>query len=148
MNLTLGLAAAAALAIPAAAQPLRPYTVAGDAIGAPLTGKPGDPARGRAIVADRRVGLCLLCHTAPIPEERLQGDLAPGLAGAGERWTEGQLRLRIVDSRALNPATIMPSYYHIDDLHRVGRTWSGAPVLTAGQVEDVVAYLATLKETP
>jgi len=148
LNLTLGLAAAAALAIPAAAQPLQPYTVDGDAIASSLTRKPGDPVRGRAIVADRRVGLCLLCHTAPIPEERFQGDLAPNLEGSGARWTEGQLRLRIVNSRALNPDTIMPSYYHIDDLNRVGRAWSGKPVLTAEQVEDVVAYLTTLKETP
>lgn len=148
MNLALGFAAAAALAIPAAAQPLRPYTVTGDAIAKSLTGKPGDPARGRVIVADRRTGLCLLCHTAPIPEEQFQGDLAPDLAGSGGRWSEGQLRLRMVNSRAVNPATIMPSYYHIDDLNRVGRAWTGAPVLSAEQIEDVVAYLATLKETP
>jgi sulfur-oxidizing protein SoxX len=148
LNLTVGLAAAAAIAIPAAAQPLQPYKVAGDAIARSLTGKPGDPVRGRAVVADRRVGLCLLCHTAPIPEEPFHGDLAPDLAGSGARWTEGQLRLRIVNSRALNPVTIMPSYYHTDDLNRVGRAWSGKPVLTAEQIEDVVAYLATLKETP
>ncbi len=148
MNSTLALAAAAALAVPTAPTTVQPYTVVGDAISESLTGKPGDPARGRAIVAERRVGLCLLCHTAPIPEERFQGDLAPNLAGSGARWSRGQLRLRIVNSRALNPATIMPSYYHIDDLNRVGRTWSGKPVLTAEQVEDVVAYLATLRETP
>ena len=142
------LLAALALATPASAQPLQPYKVVGDAIPQPLTGVRGDPARGRAIVADRRVGLCLLCHTGPIPEERFQGDLAPDLRGAGSRWSEGQLRLRIVDSRSLNPATIMPSYYRIEGLKRVGRPWAGKPVLTAEQVEDVVAYLATLKETP
>jgi L-cysteine S-thiosulfotransferase len=131
-----------------ALQPLRPYTVVGDAIPNSLTGTPGDPARGRAIVADRRVGLCLLCHTGRIPEERFQGDLAPDLGGAGARWSPGQLRLRIVDSRHLNPDTIMPSYYRTDGLNRVGRTWAGKPVLTAEQVEDVVAYLATLRRTP
>jgi len=135
-----------ALAALAAAAALVPFEVVGDAIPRSLTGAPGDPARGRAIVADRRVGLCLLCHSAPIPEERFQGDLAPTLAGAGARWSEGQLRLRIVDSRRLNPDSIMPSYYRIDGLNRVGRAWQGRPVLTAGQVEDVVAYLATLKD--
>ena len=116
----------------------------------PLTGVPGDPARGRAIVVDRRVGLCLLCHAGPFPEERFQGDLAPDLGGVGDRLSEGQLRLRIVDSRRLDPATIMPSYYRIDGLVRVGRAWQGKPVLSAEQVEDVVAFLLTLRsdQTP
>ena len=87
---------------------LRPFAVVGDAIPAPLTGAKGDPARGRAIVANRQVGLCLLCHTGPFPEEKFQGTLAPDLAGAGTRWSEGELRLRIVDAARLNPATIMP----------------------------------------
>src|SRR3954470_7822788 len=90
---------------------LLPYTVVGDAIPAPLTGTPGDPARGRAIVLDRQRGLCLLCHSGPFPEERFQGDLAPSLAGVGARLTLGQLRLRMVDGRRLNPESIMPSYY-------------------------------------
>ena len=72
------------------------------------------PARGRAIVANRSVGLCLLCHSGPIPEERFQGTLAPSLAGAGARWSVGQLRLRIVDGARLNPDTIMPPYYRTD----------------------------------
>ena len=89
---------------------LRPYQVVGDAIPQSLTGAPGDPARGRAIVTNRQI-TCLLCHSGPFPEERFQGDLAPDLKGAGARWTEGELRLRIVDASRLNPATIMPSYY-------------------------------------
>ena len=76
--------------------------------------RPGDAARGRAIVANRSVGLCLLCHSGPIPEERFQGTLAPSLAGAGARWSVGQLRLRIVDGARLNPDTIMPPYYRTD----------------------------------
>ena len=83
-------------------------------------GEPGDPRAGRAIVADRRVGLCLLCHAGPFPEERFQGDLAPDLAGVGNRLSAGQLRLRLVDSRRLDPETIMPSYYRVDGLARVG----------------------------
>jgi sulfur-oxidizing protein SoxX len=121
-------------------------SVAGDAIAASLTGAPGDAARGRAIVANRQVGLCLLCHTAPIAEERFQGNLAPSLAGAGSRWSEGQLRLRIVDAARLNADTIMPPYYRTGGLQRVARSFSGKTVLTAGQIEDVVAYLVSLKD--
>jgi sulfur-oxidizing protein SoxX len=125
---------------------LRPYVVEGDAIPAPLTGTPGDAGRGRAVVADRQRGLCLLCHAGPLPEERFQGTLAPDLAGAGARWSEGQLRLRLVDGRRLNPDTIMPSYYRVDGLTRVGPGWRGKPVLTAEEIEDVVAFLATLRD--
>lgn len=121
------------------------YKVVADAIPEPLTANPGDPARGRAIVANRQLGLCLLCHTGPLPEERFQGNLAPDLAGAGERWSEGQLRLRIVDASRLNPSTIMPSYYRIDGLTRVNAAWQAKPILTAQQVEDVVAFLRTLR---
>ena len=116
-----------------------------DAIPESLTGARGDPARGRAIVANRQVGLCLLCHSGPFPEERFQGSLAPDLRGAGARWTEGQLRLRIADSRRINPATIMPAYHRIDGLVRVAPAWRGKPLLTAEQIEDVVAFLVTLR---
>ena len=138
---------AAILALPCAvgAQELRPYVVAGDAISESLTGAVGDTARGRALVTDR-TSTCILCHSAPLPEVKFQGDLAPSLAGAGSRWSEGQLRLRLVDASRLNPATIMPSYYRIDGLVRVGAAWRGKPILSAGQIEDVVAYLASLRE--
>ena len=116
-----------------------------EAIPEPLTGARGDPVRGRAIVANRQVGLCLLCHSGPFPEERFQGNLAPDLGGAGSRWTEGELRLRIVDSSRINPATIMPAYHRTEGLVRVAPAWRGKPVLTAEQVEDVVAFLLTLK---
>jgi sulfur-oxidizing protein SoxX len=106
----------------------------------------GDAARGRAIVANRQLGLCLLCHSAPIPEERFQGDLAPSLAGAGSRWSAAQLRERIVDARRFNPQTIMPPYGAADGLERVGSAWRGRPVLNPQQIEDVVAYLATLRD--
>lgn len=136
---------AAAFCSPAAAQPLVTYEVAGDAIPKSLTGGPGDAARGRAIVANRQKGLCLLCHSGPIAEERFQGNLAPPLDGAGARWNEGQLRLRLVDSKRLNPASIMPAYYQTEGLNRVGRAWQGKPVLSAAEIEDVIAYLMTLR---
>ncbi len=133
-------ALAALLLLPAAAWAQQ------DSIPQSLTGEPGDAARGRAIVANRTVGLCLLCHSGPIPEERFQGNLAPSLAGAGSRSTPGQLRLRLVDAARLNPDTIMPPYYRLDGLVRVARNFQGKTILTAQQIEDVVAYLATLKE--
>lgn len=135
-----------AFAFSANAQTLVSYTPVGDAIPQSLTGQPGDVQRGRAIVTNRQKGLCLLCHSGPFAEERFQGDLAPTLAGAGSRWTEAQLRLRIVDSRRVNADTIMPSYYRLDGLNRVGAAWQGKPVLTAEEIEDVVAFLLTLKE--
>jgi L-cysteine S-thiosulfotransferase len=146
VRLAIAAGLAAVLCADAAREALRPSAIADDAIPQSLTGAPGDPARGRAIVASRQVGLCLLCHSGPFPEERFQGDLAPSLAGAGSRSTEGQLRLRIVDASRLNSATIMPPYYRTDGLARVAANFRGKPVLTAEQIEDVVAYLTTLRE--
>lgn len=125
---------------------LRPYTIVGEAIPASLTGTVGDPVRGRAIVLDRRLGACLLCHTGPFAEEKFQGTLAPDLSGAGSRWSEGELRLRIVDPTRLNPDTIMPAYYRVEGLTRVGHAWRGKPILTTEQIEDVVALLVTLRD--
>ena len=119
---------------------------ADDGIPRSLTGAKGDPARGRAIVVNRQVGLCLLCHSGPFPDERFQGNLAPDLSGAGKRSTEAQLRLRIVDSSRINPATIMPAYHRTEGLVRVAPAWRGKPVLSAEQIEDVVAFLMTLKD--
>ncbi len=126
----------------------RAFRVEGDEIPAPLAAEPGNGLRGRAIVVSRQTGLCLLCHSGPFPEARAQGTLAPSLAGAGSRWSEGQLRLRVADARRIDPATMMPSYYRIDGLTRVGTAWQGRPVLTGQQIEDVVAFLRTLRDTP
>jgi sulfur-oxidizing protein SoxX len=134
-----------ALGSTTSAQALRPYAVVGETIPASLTGAPGDAARGRALVVDR-TSTCILCHSGPFPEQRFQGDVAPSLAGTGSRWSEGEIRLRLVDAARLNAATIMPSYYRIDGLDRVGRAWQAKPILTAEQIEDIVAYLATLRE--
>ena len=119
--------------------------LADDAIPSSLTGAAGDPAAGRKIVLDRQVGLCLLCHSGPFPEERFQGDLAPGLAGVGARLSAGQIRLRIVDASRVNPQTIMPAYFRTEGLTRVAPSQRGKTVLSAQQIEDVVAFLVTLK---
>jgi sulfur-oxidizing protein SoxX len=126
---------------------LRPFTVVNDTISASLTGAPGDPDRGLKIVTNRQVGLCLLCHSGPYPQERFQGTMAPDLTGAGARWNEGQLRLRMVDAAKINPETIMPPYYRVDGLTRVAPGFRGKTILSAEQIEDVVAYLLTLRET-
>ena len=128
-----------------AAQEL-PFEVVGDAIPTSLTGVPGDAGNGRAIIANRQVGLCLLCHTGPFPEERFQGNLAPNMSGAGSRWSEGQLRLRLVDASRLNAASIMPAYYRTTGLNRVSSAAQGKTLLAAQQIEDVVAFLRTSKE--
>jgi len=141
------LLAGALLALPgiAASQELRGYAVVGDAIPASLTGAPGDTTRGRELVVERS-STCILCHSGPFPEQRFQGDLAPSLAGTGSRWSEGELRLRLVDASRLNAATTMPSYYRLDGLNRVGPAWRGKPILSAEQIEDILAYLVTLRE--
>ena len=141
------LLAAAMLLSPgmATSQALRPYVVTGDSILESLTGAPGDATQGRALVLER-TNTCILCHSGPFPEEKFQGDLAPNLAGSGSRWSVGQLRLRLVDASRFNPGTIMPSYYRLDGLDRVATNWRGKPILSAEQIEDIVAYLATLRD--
>ena len=138
-------ALAATLPLRAAdAQTLVPYKIVRDGIPESLAGSPGDATRGRALVLDRST-TCILCHSGPFGTQ-FQGDLAPSLAGAGNRWTASQLRLRLVDAAHFNADTIMPSYYRVDGLTRVGRNWTGKPILTAEQIEDIVAYLASLKD--
>ena len=105
----------------------------------------GDPARGRAIVADRQVGLCLLCHSGPFPDERFQGNLAPSLEGVGARLSAAEIRLRIVDPGRANPQTIMPAYLKTEGLTRVAPSFRGKTLFTQQQVDDVVAFLVTLK---
>src|SRR6478736_8837259 len=124
---TMWLLAASALACAASAQALRPYAIVGDAIPDSLTGAPGNAARGRALVVDRS-STCILCHSGPFPEERFQGELAPSLAGAGSRWSEDELRMRLVDPARLNPNTIMPSYYKAEGLERVAPAFRGKTI--------------------
>jgi L-cysteine S-thiosulfotransferase len=119
--------------------------VVGDSIPVPLTPQAGDANAGRRIVANRQLGLCLLCHNGPLPEERFQGNLAPGLEGAGARYSPAQLRLRLVNARLLNPQSIMPAYFQTEGLTRVAPAVQAKPLLSAQQIEDVVAFLQTLR---
>lgn len=138
------LALASAFASAAHAQVVE-HKVVDDGIPEALTSSPASAERGRAIVANRYLSMCLLCHQAPIAEEKFQGDVSTNLAGTGTRWSAAQLRLRVVDARRLNPQSVMPAYHRVDGLTRVAKAVQGKPILDAQQVEDVVAYLVTLK---
>jgi sulfur-oxidizing protein SoxX len=129
----------------AAPAPLLPYAVHADGIDDSLTGRPGDAERGRAIVENRQLSACLLCHAGPFPAPHLQGNIAPALNAVGARLSPAQIRLCLVDPRKVNPDTIMPAYYVIDGLNRVGAAWRDRPALSAEQIEDVVAFLAALR---
>jgi L-cysteine S-thiosulfotransferase len=135
-----------AVGSPAQATGLAAFAVDGDAITSPLEGRAGDAERGRAIVLDRATGNCLICHQVPVASELFQGELGGDLAGVGARLSTGQIRLRLVDQSRLNPATLMPPYFRADGLTRVAPRFAGQPVLTAQQIEDVIAWLATLKQ--
>jgi L-cysteine S-thiosulfotransferase len=119
--------------------------VDGTSIPKSLTGKPGDPMKGREVAINRRLGNCLACHHLPIPEQAFQGEVGPDLAGVADRYSEGELRLRVVNPKVLNEDTFMPAFYRSEGLNRVMKDFQGKAILTAEQVEDVVAYLLTLK---
>lgn len=121
------------------------YMISGDRIEAPLAGLAGDAERGRRIVLDRAVGNCLICHAVPEPNELFMGNLGPPLEGIGRTLSSAQLRLRVVDARRLNENTIMPPYHRTSGLSRVAPQYRGKPVLSAQDVEDVVAYLVSLQ---
>ena len=119
----------------------------GDSIVNPLTSSPGDVLRGRAIVSSRQVGLCLLCHSGPFPEERFQGNLAPDLSASVGQSTPAQLRARLVDPGRFNPASIMPAYYRTSGFNRVAPKFVDQTILNAQEVEDVVAFLISLQSS-
>ena len=122
------------------------FQVEGEAVPRPLAGLSGRPERGRNIVADRRKGNCLICHAIPSLDVPFQGEIGPSLAGLSRRLNEGEIRLRVIDQSRINPATVMPPYYRIEDLRAVAPAYRGKPALKAQEIEDVVAYLLTLKE--
>lgn len=124
---------------------LEPYVIEDHQIPKSLTGQPGDAARGKAVFVNRRKGNCLSCHTAPIPEEDFHGKIGPDLAGVGGRLSEGELRMRLVDAKAILPESLMPSFYRTAGLRQVKKGFEGKPILEAQEIEDVIAYLKTLK---
>jgi len=126
--------------------PFASFVQKGDCIPEPLDGRTGSAERGRAIVLDRTTGNCLICHMVPVASEPFQGDLGPDLSGIGARLSAAQIRLRLVDQSLLDPATLMPPYYRIDHLVRVADKYQARPILDAQQIEDVVAWLASLKD--
>lgn len=122
------------------------------ALEASLTGVPGDAAAGAKVMASRAQGNCVACHEVSALSAAFQGNVGPTLDGAGDRWTEAQLRGMLVNPKMTFEGTIMPAFYKVDGYFRAGQGYTGkaateiAPVLTAQQIEDVVAFLATLKE--
>ena len=110
-----------------------------------LTGEAGDPLRGREVAINRKLGNCLACHKMPIPEQQFHGEVGPDLSEVADSLSEGELRLRVVNPKLMNPETLMPAFYQTEGLHRVMKKFQGKTLLTAEQVEDVVAYLMTLK---
>ena len=125
---------------------LVPYEVMDDSsIPKSLTGVAGDAANGRKIAISRKKGNCLACHVMPIPEQQFHGETAPTLYGVGNRLNEGELRLQLVNSKITNDGTMMPSFYRTFGYERPLKKFAGKSILSAQEVEDVVAYLKTLK---
>lgn len=144
--LAVAVLASLALTGSAAAGQVAAYEVIdGVSIPKALTDAPGDAKRGREVAINRKQGNCLACHKLPIPEQPFHGEVGPDLSEVGGAYSAGELRLRIVDPKALNPGTIMPSFYKTEGLNRVAKEFQGKTILTAQQVEDIIAYLVTLK---
>jgi L-cysteine S-thiosulfotransferase len=145
--LAAGAVAMATLAGAASADLVKYTVVDGSSIPDSLTGKTGDPKAGEKVFVNRKQGNCLACHTlSKLSEQPFHGEIAPPLDGVADRYTEGELRLRVVNPKVVNEATIMPAFYRDEGFHRVADEFKGKPILTAEQVEDLVAYLVTLKE--
>lgn len=123
------------------------YEIVDDGIPASLTGSPGDPAKGKDVAINRKLGNCLACHAiSDISEQPFHGEVGPTLDGVAGRYSEAQLRLLMVDSKKVFEGTIMPAFYKAEGFYRVRKDFDGKSILTAEQVEDVVAYLMTLKD--
>ncbi|MFW8594327.1 sulfur oxidation c-type cytochrome SoxX [Cribrihabitans neustonicus] len=158
MSRQLTFACALALAGAAAeAGVVAPESVAFDeygAIEASLSGQPGDPEAGAAVMAERGLGNCVACHEiSALSEVPFHGEVGPPLDGAGERWSEAELRGIVANAKMTFPGTIMPAFYKTTGFIRPGDAFTGEageeplpPLLTAQQIEDVVAYLMTLRE--
>ena len=120
-------------------------SAAPDELNEPLAAGTADPVAGQRLFVAREGGHCVLCHQVSGLDAAFQGNLGPGLDGIGTRLNTAQIRLRVVDSSLLNPDTIMPAYYRTEGLEQVAGEYRGKTVLTGQQVEDIVAWLATLR---
>ncbi len=146
IGLGLGLGMSAMLATGAAAEGLVKYEVVDDGVPQSLTGKPGDAERGRKVIINRKQGNCLACHAISVlASEPFHGEIGPSLDGVAERYSEAQLRLILINAKAVFPDTIMPAFYRNDGFTRVMKKFRGKTILTAQQVEDVLAFLKALK---
>ncbi|MDH4247301.1 MAG: sulfur oxidation c-type cytochrome SoxX [Deltaproteobacteria bacterium] len=125
---------------------LVPYTIVNkNSIPQSLTGKKGDPAEGRKLAINKRKGNCLACHELPIPEEQFHGKIGPNLHNVGSKYSEGILRLRLVNPKVVKPDSVMPAFYRVDGLNIVRKDLIGKPMLSAEEIEDLVAYLTSIK---
>jgi len=150
MNFTLAAATAIMLSTAAMASEIPPGSVefTDDGVTVSLTGVAGDPAAGAEAFKSRREGNCLACHANPdMAQDLFHGNVGPSLEGVASRWEEPMLRAIVVNSKHIfTDATIMPGFYSLDVGQDVVEAYVGKTILTAQQVEDVVAYLGTLKE--
>jgi sulfur-oxidizing protein SoxX len=121
------------------------FRVIADGIPEAIGGARGSAERGRELILGREAANCVLCHAVPEPGVRFSGNVGPPLGGVARTFSVAQLRLRIVDNMRVNPTTIMPSYYRIEGYNQVAGAYRGKPILDAEQIEDIVAYLATLR---
>lgn len=121
------------------------YKVYKDTIPVSLTGIGGNAAKGKKVAVNTRKGNCLACHVMPVPEQPFHGAVGPDISDIGSRATPAELRMRIVDPKVLNPDTIMPAFYKSKGLHRVPKKFQGKTMLSAQEIEDIIAYLMTLK---
>ena len=128
-----------------AAEKMVKFVMKDGAIAKSLTGKPGNAVNGRKLAIKRKLGNCLACHVLPIPEQAYHGLIGPELNGVASRLSEGEIRMRIVNPKMANPDTIMPAFYKNEGFERVLKKFKGKSMLTASQVEDLVAYTMTLK---
>ena len=112
-----------------------------------LTGSAGDPAEGRKVFADRKLGNCLACHAnSEMADQQFHGEVGPSLDGVATRWTEGHLRTILVNAKAVfSEETVMPGFYSLEVGANVRKDLIGKTILSAGQIEDLVAYLQQLK---
>ena len=133
-----------ALAASVALADCAPFEVVGDGIPSPLGGHTGSSEAGRDVAAARQRGDCSICHRLPLPNARFHGNVGPDLTAIGSRLTAAQIRLRVTANRHFNPESVMPDYCTGHGRHEVASAYTDQPILTAQEIEDLVAWLSSL----